>query len=69
MPHIDITMFPGRDHDTKAALAQKVQRFIAQDLGIEERVVSVSIRDIPKDKWAEHMAAFEEDTQFIKPKA
>ena len=55
MPHIDITMIPGRDDKAKKEIALKVQSFLAKELGIEEQFVSVSIEDIPKEKWEEHM--------------
>ena len=32
MPHIDITMIPGRDDTAKKELAVKIQRFVADEL-------------------------------------
>ena len=46
MPHIDITMIPGRDDKTKQVLANKVQRFLAEELQIDPKLVSVSIEDV-----------------------
>ena len=43
MPHIAITMIPGRDEATKRTLAQKVQEFMVKELGVEAKFVSVSI--------------------------
>ena len=37
MPHVDITMIPGRDDNAKRQLAQKVQAFLARELRIEEQ--------------------------------
>lgn len=49
MPHIDITMIPGRDDEAKKEIALKVQRFLSEELNIDEKFVSVSIEDIPKE--------------------
>lgn len=67
MPHIAITMIPGRDMETKQALAEKVQMFIASELEIENKFVSVSIQDIPIENWDKNMEQFPEDILFIKP--
>ena len=48
MPHIAITMFPGRSREVKAELAVKVQDFVAAELQLEKEFVSVSVEDIPK---------------------
>ena len=48
MPHVDITMIPGRDDKAKKEIAEKVQNFLAKELGIDTGFVSVSIEDIPK---------------------
>ena len=37
MPHVAITMIPGRDDETKSALAQKVQALLVSELGIEPK--------------------------------
>ena len=47
MPHIAITMIPGRDEATKRTLAQKAQEFMVKELGVEPKFVSVSIQDVP----------------------
>ena len=49
MPHVAITMIPGRDDETKSALAQKVQALLVSELGIEPKFVSVSVQDIPME--------------------
>lgn len=36
MPHIDITMIPGRDDTAKKEIAVKVQQFLAKELNIDE---------------------------------
>lgn len=66
MPHIAITMYPGRDRDTKAALAEKMRTAIAEELGISESVVSVSIQDIPKENWDKEMEKIPDESMFIR---
>ena len=34
MPHVDITMIPGRDEIAKKEMALKVQTFLAEELGM-----------------------------------
>ena len=67
MPHIDITMFPGRDDETKKELALKVQKFISEELKIEEKVISVSVEDIAKEEWGKHMERFKDKNMFVHP--
>lgn len=67
MPHIAITMIPGRDKETKQALAEKTQAFISNELGIDSKFVSVSIQDIPPENWGQNMEQFPEDILFVKP--
>ena len=67
MPHVDITMIPGRDNPAKKEIAQKVQIFLAKELGIDLCFVSVSIEDIPKEKWQEHMENMKDKVMFVKP--
>ena len=67
MPHIDITMIPGRDKKAKTELALKVRRFIPDDLNINDKFVSVSIEDVPKEDWAKHMESLSDKVMFVKP--
>lgn len=67
MPHVAITMIPGRDDETKQALALKAQTFLEKELGIDPKFVSVSIQDIPKDEWAKSMEQFPDEIMFVKP--
>ncbi len=67
MPHVAITMIPGRDDETKRGLALKTQAFLARELGIDPRFVSVSIQDIPKEEWAKSMELFPDEIMFVKP--
>ena len=67
MPHVAITMIPGRDRETKCTLAQKTQAFLVKELGIDPKFVSVSIQDILLEDWAKSMEQFSEDILFVKP--
>lgn len=67
MPHVDITMIPGRNNAAKKALALKVQSFLAKELGIEESLISVSIEDVPIDSWKSHMEELENKVMFVSP--
>lgn len=67
MPHIAITMIPGRNHQQKKDLAQKVQDFLAAELNLEKQYVSVSIADIPVEHWQESMDKFPDNILYIKP--
>lgn len=67
MPHVDITMIPGRDDNAKKEIALKVQQFLAEELGIDEKFVSVSIEDVPKEDWGKHMERLSDRVMFVKP--
>ena len=60
MPHVAITMIPGRDEETKLALAKKTQEFLVGEL-------SVSIQDIPMEDWQKSMEQFPDDIMYVKP--
>lgn len=65
MPHVDITMIPGRDDAAKKEIALKVQAFLAKELGINKAFVSVSIEDILKEKWDSHMQGMQDKIRFV----
>lgn len=67
MPHIAITMIPGRDEATKRALAQKAQEFMVKELGVEPKFVSVSIQDVPMENWQKSMEQFTDDILYVRP--
>lgn len=67
MPHIAITMIPGRDDETKRALALKTQAFLVGELGIDPKLISVSIQDILKEEWSASMKQFPDEIMFVKP--
>ena len=67
MPHVAITMIPGRDEETKLTLAKKTQEFLVGELGIDPKFVSVSIQDIPMEDWQQSMEQFPDDIMYVKP--
>ena len=67
MPHVDITMIPGRDDTAKKEIALKVQQFLAKELNIDEKFVSVSIEDVPKEEWNAHMERLKDKKMFVEP--
>lgn len=62
MPHVAISMIPGRSREVKKELSIKVQDFICKELNLDKDVVSVSVEDIPMEKWEEHMKQFPPET-------
>ena len=55
MPHIAISMYPGRSREEKAALAEKVRTLVSEELKKDPKVVTVSVHDVPAEKWQEHL--------------
>lgn len=43
MPHIAISMYPGRSREEKAALAEKVRTLVSEELKKDPKVVTVSV--------------------------
>ena len=66
MPHIEISMYPGRDENTKKDFAEKLRDFAAETLNVPKSAFSVSIKDVPKSEWAEHIKKYSEETFFVK---
>ena len=69
MPHIAITMFPGRNHELKTEIAKKVQTYLAGELRLDKKFVTVSIEDIPKESWDGFMKKIPESILYIKPES
>lgn len=53
MPHIAISMYPGRDDDTKRDIAEKMQKYYVETFGADPEAVSVSIVEIPGEEFSE----------------
>ena len=67
MPHISVTMHPGRTPEQKEALAKALKKALVASLGCPEGVVSVSVAEVLPDNWKEHLASFPEESVLIKP--
>lgn len=67
MPHIAVTMIPGRDRKTKQILAEKLCNTLIETLGVESKFVSVSVEDIEMEKWESAMQRIPQDTMIINP--
>ena len=46
MPHIAISMHPGRDTETKRDIAEKMKQHYVETFGVDDDAVSVSIIEI-----------------------
>ncbi len=68
MPHIAISMYPGRDDQLKKELAQTMRRTLAQKMGLDEKIVSVSIEDVAPEKWEEHISRIPKQAMFTSGK-
>lgn len=67
MPHIAVTMLPGRDRDTKMALAEKLRDTMIEALGVDEKFVSVSVEDIEMKDWEASMRRIPAEMIIIDP--
>ncbi len=53
MPHVEISLFPGRDDDTKESIIREVSDAVARTSGAPLEAVTVVIREVPKTHWAQ----------------
>lgn len=67
MPHIAVTMLPGRSWDVKRDLAEKLRKTIIDVLGVEPKFVSVSIEDVEIENWESSMKRIPEECMIINP--
>lgn len=68
MPHIAVSMYPGRDEKIKTKLANRLQDVVAEELGIEKGRVSVSITDVSPESWEAEMRKLPTDSFFVNKK-
>lgn len=68
MPHIAVTMIPGRNREAKEKLAQKLKECLMEELRVEEKFVSVSVEDIEFKDWNDHIRKIPTESFFIKSK-
>ena len=68
MPHIAAKIFPGRSQETKLRFARAVREAAVELLGTEARYVSVSVEDVPPDRWpALYEAEIAGDPNLVLP--
>ena len=53
MPHIAVSLYPGRDEKTKRDIAEKLEQFYVEAFGTDKEAVSVSIVEIPGQEFSE----------------
>ena len=51
MPHIQVSLYPGRDDELKSKMANELKNTIVEKIGISKEVISVSIEDIEPDDF------------------
>ena len=67
MPHIAVMMYPGRDDEKKMALAKKLQDALEEALGVDRKVISVSVEYVEKEDWDENFKKkIDKKTIFIE---
>lgn len=67
MPHIAVTMLPGRNRETKQILAEKLCNTLIDTLGVDAKFVSVSIEDVEMKEWDNSMKRIPAETIIINP--
>jgi phenylpyruvate tautomerase PptA (4-oxalocrotonate tautomerase family) len=66
MPHAAISLLAGRSKEAKENAAKAIQSVLAQELGVKDHLVSVSIEDVDDKKWSAHISKFQ-DVMVIEP--
>ena len=65
MPHIAITMYPGRSREIKAEVAEKMKEAIIAALKVDASTVSVSIRDLTPQEMEDYRGSIPAEQKFI----
>ena len=65
MPHIDISMFAGRDDETKKRVADAVIETMMRELGCQRSHLSVAVYDHDPAKWNEEVFDKVDKTKVI----
>ncbi|WP_298614179.1 tautomerase family protein [uncultured Odoribacter sp.] len=67
MPHIAVSMLPGRNREVKQELAERLRDTLMETLGVDEKFVSVSVEDVELEDWDDSMKRFPEEHILINP--
>ncbi len=65
MPHIAITMLPGRTPEQKKSLACRLREALASELGVDKLLVSVSVEDLALENWDGFLKGLPDDSILI----
>lgn len=69
MPHIAITMYPGRSEEVKKNLATTVAECVEKNLNVDSKFVSVTIEEIAPENWQDNLDSFPTDKFYVNPEA
>jgi len=71
MPHVIVKLYPGRTEEQKKLCTERITQVIMETLNTEEKSVSVSFEEVPKEMWKETVyepdILSKEDTLYKKP--
>lgn len=68
MPHVAVLMYPGRDDETKKALAEKIKVAVMEECKVGEQAVTISVIDIPKEDFPNAVKDIPPECIVIDPK-
>jgi 4-oxalocrotonate tautomerase len=52
MPHVEISLWPGRDAETKEKMIREVTDAMVRTSGAPAEAVTIIIREVPQADWA-----------------
>lgn len=55
MPHVIIKLYPGRSEEQKQQCTEKIVETLIETLNTDEKSISVSFEEIPKEVWKEEV--------------
>lgn len=55
MPHVVVKMWPGRTEEQKTKLTEAIVKDVMTHLKSSESSVSVTIEEVPQEKWTEQV--------------
>ncbi len=67
MPHIAITMYPGRSEEIKKGLAENIAECVEKTLNVDPKFVSVTIEEIAPENWQANLDSFPADKFYVNP--
>ena len=55
MPHVIVKLYPGRSEEQKQHCTQRIVEALIETLNTDDRSISVSFEEIPKEMWKEEV--------------